>query len=96
MYVIPDVNCFRDFSIPLNDDIINCFVQENSSDKIIKDEKLEELITKEDKIILDKFISAENTTNYINKEVSKQKTKTYVTGLKIKYSVKSKIKNSVK
>ena len=92
MYVIPDVNCFRDFSMPLNDDIINCFAQENSSDKIIKDEKLEESITKEDKIILDRFISAEKTTNYIDKEASKQKTKTYVTGLKIKYSVKPKTK----
>jgi len=90
MYVILDVNCFKDFGMPSNDDIINCFVQENSSDKIIKDEKLEESITKEDKIILNNYISAENTTNYINKEVSKQKTKTYVTGLKIKYSVKPK------
>ena len=92
MYVIPDVNCFRDFSMPLNDDIINCFVQENSSDKIIKDEKLEESITKEDKIKLDTLIGAEKTSNYIDKQANKEKTKTYVTGLKIKYSAKPKTK----
>ena len=90
MFIIPDVNSFRDFSMPLNEDIINCFAEENSSEKIIKDEKLQESITKEDKIILDNYISAEKTTNYIDKDANKQKTKTYVTGLKIKYSVKSK------
>lgn len=92
MYIIPDTNSFRDFSMPLNDDIINCFAQENSSDKIIKYEKLEESITKEDKIKLDTLIVAEKTSNYIDKQANKEKTMTYVTGLKIKYSAKPKTK----
>jgi len=92
MYCIIDVDYLRDFSITLNDDIIDCFTEKKTSDLIIKEEKLEESITKEEIKTLDGLIFAENIANYNDRQANKEKTKTFVTGLKIRYSGKIKSK----
>jgi hypothetical protein len=92
MYCIIDIDYLRDFSIPLNDDIIDCFTEKKTSDTIIKEEQIEDVITKEEKITLENLVLDSNTTSYTNKEAKQEKIKKYVTGLKIRYSGKTKSK----
>ncbi len=83
MFIIPDIITFRDFSKPVNDDIIDCFATENPKDNI-KDEITKDEKTKLETMILDKY----TITNYADKEAKTVKIKEYVTGLKIKYNCK--------
>jgi hypothetical protein len=85
MFIIPDIITFRDFSKPVNDDIIDCFTTEKSNDNIKDD------ITKEEKSTLETMMFDKYTiTNNADKEAKTVKIKEFVTGLKIKYNCKKK------
>ena len=85
MFIIPDIITFRDFSKPVNDDIIDCFTTEKSNDNI-KDDITKEEKTKLETLMLDKY----TITNNADKEAKTIKIKKYVTGLKIKYKSNKK------
>lgn len=93
MYCITEIDYLRNFDMTFDD--IDCF-SEKTSEKIIKEEKIEESITKEEIKILDLFIFDEIIAGHYTKDFKKEKTKNYVTGLKIRYSVvPKKQKNNV-
>ena len=85
MYLIDNVS---NFNMSLIDGSIGCFTEKNTSEKIIKEENIDESITKEEKNTLDSLIFEEEyVAGYGEKQSKKQKIKNYVTGLKIKNSV---------
>jgi hypothetical protein len=45
--------------MPLNDEVIDCFTEKNTTEKIIKEENIDESITKEEIKILDSLIFEE-------------------------------------